>query len=28
MQFFADHPRDAFLALGAVVLAITGGEAL
>lgn len=28
IQFFADHPRDAFLALGAVVLAITGGEAL
>ena len=28
IQFFADHPRAAFFSLGAVVLAITGGEAL
>jgi KUP system potassium uptake protein len=28
VQFFADHPDTAFLALGAVVLAVTGAEAL
>jgi KUP system potassium uptake protein len=27
-RFLADAPRDSFLALGAVVLAVTGGEAL
>src|SRR3954468_5972322 len=28
VQFFADHPGTAFIALGSVVLAVTGAEAL
>ena len=28
VRFFADHPRQSFVVLGAVVLVITGGEAL